>query len=168
MNTMHTVIDSPLGPLTLLASGEFLSGVYFENHRGKPSKSEQGSEASNHPVLVQAATQLREYFAARRSSFELALTTDGSALQERVWAILRRLDYGQTMSYGEIAVELGDLNLSQAVGAAVGANPLSIVIPCHRVVGRDGRLTGYAGGVDRKRFLLELEEPEIKKAAKLF
>ncbi|NYE96340.1 methylated-DNA-[protein]-cysteine S-methyltransferase [Psychromicrobium silvestre] len=168
MNAMYTVIDSPLGSLTLLASTEALTGIYFEKHRSRPAKAEWGAAETDHPIFIQAAHQLGEYFAGQRSSFELTTATHGSELQERVWELLKRLPYGQTTSYGELAAELGDRHLAQAVGAAVGANPLSIVIPCHRVVGKDGKMTGYAGGVDRKLFLLELEEPASRKAEKLF
>ena len=100
--------------------------------------------------------------------FDVPFKASGNPFQQRVWARLEEIPYGETVSYGELATELGDRNLSQAVGSAVGRNPLSIVIPCHRVVGSDGKLTGYAGGLDNKRFLLDLEEPAAAKESKLF
>jgi methylated-DNA-[protein]-cysteine S-methyltransferase len=115
-----------------------------------------------------AKRQLSEYFAGERTVFTLPLAPHGDAFQLKVWELLRTIPYGQTRSYGQLARELGDPHLAQAVGYANGRNPISIVVPCHRVVGADGSLVGYAGGLERKRFLLELEEPPEAKAAKLF
>ncbi|AJT42640.1 methylated-DNA--[protein]-cysteine S-methyltransferase [Psychromicrobium lacuslunae] len=168
MNAMYTAMDSPLGQLTLLGSPEALTGIYFEGHRSMPGKEQWGTEEPKQPIFTQAIRQLEDYFSGRRTDFELPIATHGSELQEKVWQLLRELPYGSTTSYGELAEQLGDRHLAQAVGAAVGANPLSIVIPCHRVVGKDGKMTGYAGGIDRKLYLLELEEPESSKAGKLF
>ncbi|WP_394941867.1 methylated-DNA--[protein]-cysteine S-methyltransferase [Psychromicrobium sp. YIM B11713] len=168
METVYTQIESPLGTLTLLASEDALTGLYFSEHKKLPDRAQWGSAAPDAPLLLAAHKQLEEYFSGRRRSFELPLETRGSELQERVWTLLRDLDYGQTIGYGELAKQLGDPSLAQAVGAAVGANPLSILIPCHRVIAQDGKLTGYAGGIERKVFLLELEESEESKAQKLF
>lgn len=118
--------------------------------------------------LAEAVRQLDEYFAGERTEFTLPLAQVGDAFQRRVWALLREIPYGQTRSYGDLARALGDVNLSQAVGAANGRNPISIVVPCHRVIGSDGSLVGYAGGLDRKRFLLALEEPPADEAHRLF
>lgn len=121
-----------------------------------------------HGVFREAARQLEEYFAGERTGFDLPLAPVGDAFQLKVWMLLRDIPYGQTRSYGRLAEQLGDRNLARAVGAANGRNPLSVVVPCHRVVGADGNLVGYAGGLDRKRFLLGLEEPAAARAAKLF
>src|SRR5262249_7039821 len=109
------------------------------------------------PILAEAAHQLRDYLAGDRTCFELRTTTSGNAFDERVWALLRAVPFGETVTYGELAAGLGGGGMARRVGQAVGRNPLSIVIPCHRVVGKDGGLRGYAGGLERKRFLLALE-----------
>jgi methylated-DNA-[protein]-cysteine S-methyltransferase len=154
--TRHTVVDSPLGALTLVAEGDALTGVYFEGHLRGPSPDALGSRED--AGFEDARGQLEEYFAGRRQSFDLPLAPRGEPFQRRVWALLEQIPYGETRSYGQLARELGDPALAQAVGAANGRNPLSVIVPCHRVVGADGSLTGYAGGLERKRLLLDLEE----------
>ncbi|GAA2780002.1 methylated-DNA--[protein]-cysteine S-methyltransferase [Saccharopolyspora taberi] len=154
---MHTVIDSPLGELTLVGDGEALTGVYFEGHRRRPAQETFGPRVET--GFEETARQLGEYFAGERTRFELPLAPRGDEFHQRVWAQLAEIPYGETRSYGDLARALGDPALAQAVGAANGRNPLCVVVPCHRVVGADGALTGYAGGLDRKRFLLDLEEP---------
>ena len=151
----HTVVDSPLGGLTLVAQGEALTGVYFEDHLRGPSPASLGprDEGGFEP----ARQELGEYFAGERRHFDLPLAPRGELFQQRVWKLLEQIPYGETRSYGQLARELGDPALAQAVGAANGRNPLSVVVPCHRVVGADGSLTGYAGGLERKRLLLDLE-----------
>lgn len=162
----HTVIDSPVGLLTAVAEGPALVGLYFEGHLRRPpeesfgARVEQGFEALRQ--------QLGEYFAGERRVFELPLAPVGNDFQHRVWALLLAVPYGATRCYGDLARELGDPALAQAVGAANALNPLSVVVPCHRVLAADGSLRGYAGGLDRKRFLLELEEPAEQKATRLF
>ncbi|HKU30905.1 methylated-DNA--[protein]-cysteine S-methyltransferase [Arthrobacter sp. NyZ413] len=169
MSTRHTTIDSPLGRLTLTAQGELLTGIFFEGHWHMPPPEFFGELAGiEDPVFRQAALELSEYLDGQRTAFDVRYKASGNPFQEKVWSRLESIPYGETVSYGELAKELGDRNLSQAVGSAVGRNPLSIVIPCHRVVGHDGRLTGYAGGLKNKRFLLELEEPAAAKESKLF
>jgi len=169
MSNRHTTIDSPLGQLTLTARDELLTGIFFEGHWHMPPPEFFGDTALDEDLLFrQAATQLGEYLRGEQTVFDLPFKASGNPFQEKVWARLQRIPYGETVSYGELATELGDRNLSQAVGSAVGRNPLSIVIPCHRVVGHDGRLTGYAGGLGNKRFLLDLEEPAAAKESKLF
>lgn len=164
MNALHTVIDSPVGELTLVREGSALTAVYFAEHVGRPA--EIGAAAdSGFEVAIE---QLGEYFAGQRTAFDLELSPHGDEFQQRVWMQLRTIPYGQTRSYGEVATALGDPNLSRAVGSANGRNPLSIIVPCHRVIGADGSLTGYGGGLARKAFLLELEEPAESKAARLF
>lgn len=155
MSAAHTTIDSPVGELTLVARGGVLSGLYFPGHWYMPDpdafgvRSEQGFE--------QAQRQLGEYFAGARTGFELATAIAGDEFQRRVWGLIDRIPYGETTTYGEMARQLGDPTLARRVGGAVGRNPLSLIVPCHRVVGKDGKLTGYAGGLERKRFLLDLE-----------
>jgi methylated-DNA-[protein]-cysteine S-methyltransferase len=155
MTATHTTIDSPLGELTLVARDGVLSGLYFPGHWYMPAPDVFGVRAER--GFEQAQEQLGEYFAAERDEFALATTTGGDDFQRRVWRLIDRVPFGQTTTYGEIARELGDPTLARRVGGAVGRNPLSIVVPCHRVVGKDGKLTGYAGGLERKRLLLELE-----------
>ncbi|WP_028267931.1 methylated-DNA--[protein]-cysteine S-methyltransferase [Arthrobacter sp. MA-N2] len=169
MTTRHTTIDSPLGQLTLTAQDGVLTGIFFEGHWHMPPSEFFGAPApAKDPLFHRAATEIGEYLAGERTVFEFPFKASGNPFQQRVWARLEQIPYGETVSYGELATELGDRKLSQAVGSAVGRNPLSMVIPCHRVVGHDGRLTGYAGGLDNKRLLLELEEPAAAKESKLF
>ena len=167
----HTVMSSPLGELTLVAEDGALVGCLMALPGRDPSDDTVGAPAepgSADPVLGDAAVQLGEYFAGERTDFDLPLAPRGDAFQQKVWALLRDIPYGQTRSYGQLARALGDVNLSQAVGWANGRNPISIIVPCHRVIGADGSLVGYAGGLDRKRFLLTLEEPPAEAADRLF
>ena len=159
MTVRHALLGSPLGPLTLSADSEGLRGIYFAGHRHPPRQDSLGEQVqvAVDPLLSQVAGQLAEYFDRARTSFDLPLTPVGPAFHQRVWDRLRAIDYGERMTYGAIATELGDPRLARAVGAAVGRNPISIVVPCHRVVGSTGRLTGFAGGLDRKAWLLALE-----------
>ncbi|WP_306811710.1 methylated-DNA--[protein]-cysteine S-methyltransferase [Nocardioides daeguensis] len=156
---MWTVIESPIGPLRLVEQDGAITAIEFSPFRdgARPL----GAEAADNPVLVVAARQLAEYFSGDRTEFDLPLAPAGSAWQRSVWAQLLGIGYGETASYGEIAARLGKTNAaSRAVGTANGANPIPIVIPCHRVIGANGTLTGYAGGLERKQVLLELERDE--------
>ncbi len=155
MTATHTAIDSPIGELTLVARDGVLSGIYFPGHWHMPAPEVFGTLSER--GFEQAQQQLGEYFAGERTEFGLATAVAGGEFQRRVWKLIDRIPYGETTTYGEMAQELGDPALAREVGSAVGRNPLSIVVPCHRVVGKDGKLTGYAGGLERKRFLLELE-----------
>jgi methylated-DNA-[protein]-cysteine S-methyltransferase len=163
---MWTLIPSPVGELLLSTDGQALTAIWFSPHKagrdGRPLATQQQPRDDEHPVLRATVAQLTEYFAARRTSFDLPLAPVGSAFQQRVWMALRQIPYGQTVSYGEIArrVELPPGG-SRAVGLANGANPISIVVPCHRVIGANGSLTGYGGGLDRKRLLLDLERGSL-------
>ncbi len=170
MYTRHAVADTSLGDLTIVASDDAIVGLYFPHHWYLPSAESIGTrvEVSDDALIGRAAGQLAEYLGGERTSFDLPLATSGDPLQERVWAMLKEIPFGETTTYGGLAERLGNRALAQTVGQAVGHNPISIIIPCHRVVGKDGRLTGYAGGLQRKRSLLELEEPEPARAAKLF
>ena len=155
----HLVLEpTPVGPLTLVADGEALVAVWMEDQRHHPGELTYGVSAAAHdPVLTRAAAQLEEYFAGERTAFDLPLAAEGTDFQRRVWAELERIAYGETVSYGELARRLGNPTGSRAVGLANGRNPLGIVVPCHRVVGSSGDLTGYGGGLSRKRLLLDLE-----------
>jgi methylated-DNA-[protein]-cysteine S-methyltransferase len=155
MLATHTIIDSQIGELTLVARDGVLSGIYFPGHWHMPAADVFGARAER--GFEAAEEQLTQYFAGERTDFELATAVVGDDFQRRVWESIDRIPYGRTTTYGEMARELGDPALAREVGSAVGRNPLSIVVPCHRVVGKEGQLTGYAGGLERKRALLELE-----------
>ncbi len=165
----HTlVIKSPVGPLALTTNGISLTSVLFVSEEpldeGAAAQDVPGVEAipQSVPVLVEARRQFESYFNGALREFQLPLAARGTPFQQRVWAELRRIPYGTTASYGEIALRLGlPVGASRAVGTANGANPIAIIVPCHRVIGANGRLTGYAGGLDRKRFLLGLEAPVL-------
>ena len=154
MTTVYTRFASPIGELLLTASDTGLTGVYFESSRHVPRLEEQGTPNG---VIEQATRQLGEYFAGTRTTFDLPLEARGSAFEHRVWDALRGIPYGTTTSYGALARRLGDIKATRAVGAANGKNPIPIIVPCHRVVGARGELTGFGGGLDRKRWLLEHE-----------
>jgi methylated-DNA-[protein]-cysteine S-methyltransferase len=155
MTTTHTTVESPLGELTLVAADGALCGVYFPEHRHRPDPATFGART---PEGFDAARrQLAEYFAGVRTAFDLPTAAAGNPFQRRVWALVAAIPYGETTTYGELARELGSPALARAVGAANGRNPLSVVVACHRVLGKDGSLTGYGGGLERKRRLLELE-----------
>ncbi|WP_329081703.1 methylated-DNA--[protein]-cysteine S-methyltransferase [Streptosporangium sp. NBC_01469] len=166
MARTHTVIASPLGDLTAVAEDGVLCGLYFERHLRGPAPQDRGTYDES--GFEEVRRQLGEYFAGERTRFELPLAPRGDEFQQRVWRLLTEIPFGETRSYGELARRLGNVSLAQAVGAANARNPLSVIVPCHRVVGADGGLTGYAGGLARKRFLLDLEEPAERKAARLF
>jgi len=170
MDVRHAIVDTVLGDVTLVASDDAIVGLYFSHHWYLPTADSLGVqvEVSGDELLQTAWVQLREYLNGDRTSFELKTATNGDPFQERVWAMLNEIPIGETTTYGDLAERLGDKALAQSVGQAVGHNPISIVVPCHRVVGKDGKLTGYAGGLKRKQFLLELEEPALVKSGKLF
>lgn len=154
--TTHSILDSPLGPLTIVERDGALAGVYMAEHRHAPGIETLGERVDD--ALPQASQQLREYFDGARTTFDLPLKPVGTAFQLSVWEHLRTIACGQTHTYGQIAAALGKPTASRAVGAAVGRNPISIVVPCHRVMGGSGQLTGYAGGVERKKLLLAHEQ----------
>jgi len=155
MTTTHRTIETALGELTLVAGGGTLRGVYFPGHWTRPDPASFGARSEH--GFEEVERQLTEYLAGERTRFELRTAAVGDTFQQRVWEILGRIPYGQTTTYGEIARELGNAALARRVGGAVARNPLSVIVPCHRVVGTGGSLTGYAGGLARKQFLLELE-----------
>lgn len=171
MTTRHAVIPSALGELTLLAEDTSLTGMYFPQHWYKPSTDSFGRrvDAASDGLFTETTSQLTEYLSGDRIGFDLPIALRGDELQERVWHLLTQIPYGDTITYGVLAASLHDEEATaQIVGQAVGRNPLSIVVPCHRVVGKNGKLTGYAGGLKRKQFLLDLEEPAAVRTARLF
>ena len=139
--TEYTTMPSPVGELTLTADGNALTGVWFARYRGAPV----------------ARRELDEYFAGTRQRFSVKIDARGTDFQRAVWRELLKIGFGRTSTYGALAAAIGKPNAARAVGAAVGANPISIVVPCHRIVGHDGALTGFGGGIDRKTKLLQLE-----------
>jgi methylated-DNA-[protein]-cysteine S-methyltransferase len=156
----HTVIESPVGPLTLVAEAGAIVGLYMSLQRHRPDDSELGAlepHGRRAEPFKTTADQLEAYFAGTLTRFTVPLAPRGTGFQHRVWAALQEIPYGQTESYGELAERIGSPGAARAVGLANGRNPIGIVIPCHRVVGSTGSLTGYGGGLDRKRHLLELE-----------
>lgn len=155
---------SPVGVLTLIARDAGLSAVLWENDDPKRVRVGELIAAPEHPVLIQAERELGEYFAGERTSFSVPIDATGTVFQKKAWAALLTIPYGETRSYGALARELGNPKASRAVGAANGRNPLSIIVPCHRAVGSDGALTGFAGGLEAKRYLLALET-SVKQAA---
>ncbi|KRB28692.1 methylated-DNA--[protein]-cysteine S-methyltransferase [Acidovorax sp. Root70] len=165
--TVQARADTPLGSVRLAASPTGLSGVWFEGQRHEPTAQLHGPGAwafapGNHPVLQEAARQLQQYLDGQRPHFDLPLDlSGGTAFQQSVWHALLQIARGQTTSYGALGRQLGNPSAVRAVGAAVGRNPVSVVVPCHRVLGTDGSLTGYAGGLDRKRALLTLENATL-------
>ncbi|HWA82291.1 MAG TPA: methylated-DNA--[protein]-cysteine S-methyltransferase [Fimbriimonadaceae bacterium] len=151
----YDTFDSPIGTLLATSDGERVTGIYMENHKGGPII---GPEWRRDPGrFAETRRQIGEYFAGRRRAFDLPLALSGTPFQKQVWDELLAIPYGGTTTYGAIAKKLGDPNASRAVGTAVGRNPISIVVPCHRVLGSSGAITGFAGGVDKKRQLLDLE-----------
>jgi methylated-DNA-[protein]-cysteine S-methyltransferase len=151
----HTVVDSPVGPLTLVAVDGAIAGLYMDGQRHRPPEESFGEPEA--ALFIEAANQLQAYFAGRLTTFDLPLTLAGTPFQRRVWSALRGIPYGTTVSYGKLADWIGQPTAARAVGLANGRNPIGIIVPCHRVVGSAGSLTGYGGGLDRKRYLLGLE-----------
>jgi methylated-DNA-[protein]-cysteine S-methyltransferase len=161
-----TTIASPVGPLTLIASE-----VGLQELRWGDDRPADATDTPNHPVLQQAIMQLAEYFEGARTTFDVPLDMQGTPFQKSVWDLLLTIPYGETTTYGAMAQTLGDPGKARAVGLANGKNPVSIIVPCHRVIGSTGALTGFGGGLDRKAFLLRLErrvKPPIGAQADLF
>jgi methylated-DNA-[protein]-cysteine S-methyltransferase len=155
LSYMRTV--SPIGTLTLVADRVDLIALLWPNERPFRIKLDHMQEDRRHPVLTEAARQLAEYFKGERTTFDLQLRLKGTVFQKRVWRALQRIPYGHTRSYGQLARAIGNGSASRAVGLANSKNPLSIIVPCHRVIGASGSLTGFAGGLENKARLLELE-----------
>jgi len=152
----HTVVNSPVGPLTLVAVAGALAGLYMDEQRHRPAPGTFGEPGTGQDdeLFAEASSQLEQYFDGQRTRFDLRVTLDGTTFQRRVWTALQDIPYGQTVSYGQLADRIGQPSASRAVGLANGKNPIGIIVPCHRVVGADGSLTGYGGGIERKNYLL--------------
>jgi methylated-DNA-[protein]-cysteine S-methyltransferase len=159
LTAQHTVLGTPIGDLTVVRRGDLLTGLYFPHHWYKPDPVTFGPR--NDRGFEGVAGQLEEYLAGSRTLFDLPLEPRGTEFQLRVWELITQVPYGQTTTYGDLARRLGGHENAQEVGAAVGRNPLCILIPCHRVIGSNGKLTGYAGGLKRKQKLLDLEHANV-------
>ena len=160
ISTRHVIVESPVGSLTMVRDDTGITGLYYRGHWTRPDRNSLGPQVE--PTIGhgfdEAIAQLAEYFSGQRREFDLPLNPRGSDIARRVWQLLTEIPYGQTTTYGELARRIGGGISPRDVGGFVGHNPLSIVIPCHRVVGAGGKLTGYAGGLGRKRYLLEREK----------
>ncbi|KHT43997.1 methylated-DNA--[protein]-cysteine S-methyltransferase [Vibrio sinaloensis] len=158
MSTYYTVFTTPLGEMTLQADADGLLGAWFETQTTQPKELGQYTESDS--ILNNAIKQLQEYFCGERTEFNLPLSARGTQFQQQVWHALTTIPYGETWSYQELANAIGNPKAVRAVGLANGKNPISVIVPCHRVIGKNGKLTGYAGGVERKAQLLKLEQKE--------
>ncbi|ENX39719.1 methylated-DNA--[protein]-cysteine S-methyltransferase [Acinetobacter courvalinii] len=161
MQLVYMYMDSPVGALKLVAHDQALVAVMWDNEDHKRVRLAELVEDRQHPMLHKVKQQLQEYFAGQRQQFDLPLDFQGTAFQQQVWQALLSIPYGETRSYKEIAVQLGNEKAVRAVGAANGKNPISIIAPCHRVIGSSGALVGFAGGLDKKQILLSLEQSQI-------
>src|SRR5947207_10440214 len=155
----YSLMPSPLGDVILVANGDALCGVYFDDQKYLPPIDPAWQKDEDSAVLRAAHSQLDQYFAGSRRLFELPLAPNGTPFQRAVWNEIAQVPWGETLTYAELASRAGHPGSARAAGAATGRNPLSIIVPCHRIVGSDGSLTGYAGGLDRKQTLLALEQP---------
>ena len=157
----YSNINSPLGELMLVADDSALTGLYFAGCDHVPAVIDDWTLDAQHPVLQQTSKQLHQYFAGKRTSFSIPMRFTGTDFQKRVWAEIARIPYGKTISYTHLAERAGTPHAIRAAGTTTGRNPVSIVIPCHRVVGKDGGMCGFAGGLQRKQHLLELERSKV-------
>ncbi|WP_350348933.1 methylated-DNA--[protein]-cysteine S-methyltransferase [Agromyces sp. G08B096] len=166
----HATVPTAIGDLLVVADGDALRGIYFPGHWHPPAPDTIGADVDprTDAVITTTVTQLTEYLDGARTQFDVPTAPIGDPFQHAVWNMLREIPYGETTTYGALADRLGDRNLARRVGNAVGRNPISIIVPCHRVVGAGGSLTGYAGGLERKRTLLELEGAPVVAQARLF
>ena len=157
MSYYYKITTTPVGVLTLIASDRGLAAILWQDDSPRRVRLDPRVENADHPLLLQAEQQLQEYFAGTRQRFDLPLDFAGTEFQRKVWAALVSIPFGETRSYKQIAEQIGHPSAMRAVGAANGRNPVSIIAPCHRVIGANGKLTGFAGGLDIKVFLLSLE-----------
>ena len=161
---VYTTVDSPIGELLLVGDGHALHGLYMQGGRRKRIAPEWVRDDA---PFATVAEQLDEYFDGRRREFDVPLVLDGPPFQRQAWQALREIPYGETVSYGEQARRIGHPDAARAIGAANGQNPIAVIVPCHRVIGADGSLTGFGGGLQRKRLLLELEADTVSGALRL-
>jgi methylated-DNA-[protein]-cysteine S-methyltransferase len=155
--TIYCYVDSPIGQLLLTSDGESLTGLYMGTPSKSPPLDSDWAEKPNAAPLSEVARQLEQYFAGKRKVFDLPLKMEGTEFQKRVWRQLTKIPFGETWSYGQLAKRLDNPNASRAVGLANGRNPIAVIVPCHRVIGADGSLTGFGGGIPRKQWLLSHE-----------
>jgi len=160
MSLAYKLVSSPIGRLKLVASDLGLVAVLWEQDNPRRVRLSDLVEDPAHPVLLQAETELREYFTGKRDAFSIPLDLRGTPFQKQVWELLLGIPFGETRTYGQLAKQLGNPNATRAVGAANGRNPIAILVPCHRVIGHSGKLTGFAGGLEAKAHLLNLESAE--------
>jgi methylated-DNA-[protein]-cysteine S-methyltransferase len=158
MGLVYKTVRSPVGKLKLVASDKGLVAILWENEKSGRVPLSELQKNDRHPILLKTEQQLNEYFAGQRKQFSIALDMRGTRFQKNVWDALLAIPFGETRSYGQLAKQLGNPKASRAVGAANGRNPLSIIVPCHRVIGSSGKLTGFAGGLETKAHLLSLEK----------
>ncbi len=159
--TYYTWIESPLGPLLLVGDGHKLIGLYLKGQKHFPTPTDSWQASAQAIPFVQTQTQLSEYFAHQRQRFDLPTCAQGTDFQKQVWQLLPQIPFGKTVAYGSLAEKIGQPGAARAIGSANGRNPLSIIVPCHRVIAANGQLTGYAGGVDRKQWLLAHEQKAL-------
>jgi methylated-DNA-[protein]-cysteine S-methyltransferase len=153
------LMDSPTGMLKLVATDQHLVAVLWNHEIYPDEKVTTAIESNNHPLLLETEQQLNEYFDKKRKVFDLPLYLNGTPFQNKVWELLMTIPFGETKSYGYMAKQLGDMKIVRAVGGALHVNPIPIIVPCHRVIGASGKLVGFGGGLDNKRYLLNLEQP---------
>ncbi len=165
MPYLYKTIKSPVGILKLIANDKGLTGILWENDSPERTSFTSITEDKNHPFLLEAEQQLNDYFTGKLKKFSLKLDFIGTEFQKKVWQALLTIPFGETRSYAQIAKQIGNPKAVRAVGAANGKNPLSIIAPCHRVIGANGKLTGFAGGLETKAFLLKIENPNKAFAA---
>jgi methylated-DNA-[protein]-cysteine S-methyltransferase len=165
MNLAYKFVQSPVGKLKLVASDKGLTAILWENDNPRRVPLKNLVQHDEHPVLALVESQLKEYFGGSRQTFDIPLDMRGTTFQKSVWEALLTISFGETRSYGELAKQLGRPSASRAVGAANGRNPVSIVVPCHRVIGSSGKLTGFAGGLGAKALLLDLEKKSTERFA---
>jgi methylated-DNA-[protein]-cysteine S-methyltransferase len=163
MNLVYKVVESPVGKLKIVASNRGLVAILWENDSPRRVRLSDLVKDESHPVLAKVEQQLKEYFSGKRKAFSIALDMRGTQFQKDVWEALLGIPFGETRSYGQLAKQLGKPQASRAVGAANGRNPISIIVPCHRVIGSSGKLTGFAGGLHTKAHLLNHESHGVPK-----
>ncbi|RTL44654.1 MAG: methylated-DNA--[protein]-cysteine S-methyltransferase [Candidatus Melainabacteria bacterium] len=159
MTVFYCTTDSPIGLLTLTSDGESLTGLFMENHKGFPNCDDDWIYDEAAAPLLQTKSELADYFAGNLKRFTVPIKLTGTNFQMKVWSELQNISFGEVISYAELAGRIGNPNACRAVGLANGQNPISIIVPCHRVIGANGKLTGYGGGLPRKEVLLNLEQP---------
>ncbi len=161
MTICYQKVTSPLGPIFIAADDTYLRVITFDRNEEKIRASFSGFKHENNEIITQTRIQLQEYFAGKRTEFDLPIAFTGTEFQQQTWHALKTIPYGETRSYSEQAHFLGNPKAVRAVGRANGLNPIGIVVPCHRVIGKSGKLTGYAGGIEKKKFLLDLEKRSV-------